>query len=133
MADKDGTQAIADFKLKFTARIVDKIERKYNVSIESLLGDTSVRSLAFFIEQSYYDEENETIGANNEKSFTLLENYLKNNDKEDLLMYIMECLQQGGFLSRKIDIDQMRSNIDGELEKAIKKPTDDDSANSGKN
>jgi len=121
----------SNLKLKFTARVVDKIERQYGVSIEELLGNTSVRNLAFFIEKAHYDEDTEKVGVNNEESYTILETYLKDHDKEDLLMDIMEALQTSGFLSRKIEVDKMRESIQKETTKAMDK-LDADSENSGK-
>lgn len=130
MADEANTP---DFKLKFTARVVDKIERKFNVSIENLLGDTSVRSLAFFIEMAFYDEDKDKVGVNNEEAYKLLENYLKDHDKEDLIMDIMEALQATGFLSRKIEVDKMRQSIEKKTSEAMNQlENEDDSGNSGK-
>lgn len=121
----------SNFKLKFTARVVDKIERQYGVSIEELLGNTSVRNLAFFIEKAYYNEDEDKIGVNNEESYRLLESYLENHDKEDLLMDIMEALQTSGFLSRKIKVDEMRESIKTKTEEAMQE-IKNDSVNSGK-
>lgn len=124
----------SNFKLKFTARVVDKIERQYAVSIEQLLGNTSVRNLAFFIEKAFYNEDTETTGVNNEESYRILESYLETKEKEDLIMDIMEALQNTGFLSRKIKIEEMRKSMNEQMDKAmdeIKSPTDV-SVNSGK-
>lgn len=102
---------IMKISLKFTAKIVDNIERKFGVSVENLLGSTTLQNLAQFIERAYFDEETEKSGVSNEKSYELLENYLKDNEKEDLLLDIMEGLQAGGFLSRKLDLEKIRQSL----------------------
>lgn len=121
--------------LRFSAKIVDQIERKYNVSIEQLLGNTSVQNLAYFIEKAQYDDERDRVGVHNEKSYDILDEFLKDNDKEEALFQIMESLQTAGFLSRKLDVPKMRqavtdktSDIQSQLDKAIEKG----SVNSGK-
>lgn len=98
--------------LKFNAKNVDQIERKHNNSIESLLGDVSVQRLAYFIEKAHYDEDTEKVGVSNDRSMELLDEYLAEHDKEDLLMDIMEALQKGGFLSRKVDVAKMRQALE---------------------
>jgi len=98
--------------LRFTAKNVDNIERKFGVSIENLLGNTSMQNLAQFIERAYYDEERDKVGVSNDRSYEVLQDYLKENDKEDLLLDIMEGLQQGGFLSRKLDLDKIRKSLE---------------------
>lgn len=103
---------MSEINLKFNAKNVDQIERKHGVSIEQLLGDTSVQRLAYFIEKAQYDEDREKIGVHNEQSYELLDAYLAEHDKEDLIMDIMEALQKGGFLSRKVDISKMREALE---------------------
>lgn len=123
--------------LRFNAKIVDQIERKYNVSIEQLLGNTSVQNLAYFIEKAHYDEDRDRSGVSNDKSYEILDEFLKENDKEEALFQIMESLQTAGFLSRKLDVKKMRqaveektADIETELDKAVNQKG---SGNSGKN
>lgn len=109
--------------LKFTAKIVDQIEKNKNNSIESLLGSTSISTLTYFIEKAFLNEETDRIGVSNDTAMETLEAYLLENDKEDLLLDIMEALQVGGFLSRKVNVNDMRKALEdktGELETLLK-------------
>lgn len=96
---------------KFTAKIVDQIEKNKNVSIEALLGSTTVSNLTYFIEKAFHNTETDRIGVSNDQAMETLGEYLLEHDKEDLLLDIMEALQVGGFLSRKINIDDMRKAL----------------------
>lgn len=98
--------------LKFTAKSVDNIEKKFKLPIENLLSSLELANLAQFIERGYYNDETEKIGVTNDRSFEILEEYLADGgDKEDFLLDIMEALQTGGFLSRKLDLAKIRQNL----------------------
>ena len=114
---------------KFTAKVVDQIEKNKKQPIEAFLGDTSVANLAYLIEKGHYDEETEKQGVSNERSLEILGEYLADGkDKEDLLIDFMEALQETGFLSRKISTQDMRKALESkgnqmqtELKKVIEK------------
>lgn len=109
--NKPSNKETHNMKLSFSAKSVDNIERKFGVSIENMLGSTQMSNLAQFIERGYLDEDTQKVGVQNERSFELLQEYLKDHEKEDLLVDIMEALQEGGFLSRKLDLDKIRKSL----------------------
>ncbi len=96
---------------KFTAKSVDNLEKKYKTGIENLLSSLEMSNLAQFIERASVDEETQKVGVTNDRSFELLDEYLADGDKEDLLIDIMEGLQNGGFLSRKLDLQKIRDSL----------------------
>lgn len=98
--------------LKFNAKVVDQIEKNRKQAIENFLGDTTVANLTYLIEKAYHDTDTDKIGISNDRAGEVLDEYLgSGSDKEDLLLDFMEALQETGFLSRKIDVTDMRKAL----------------------
>ena len=93
--------------LKFTAVKVDEIEQSKKLPIENCIADTTVKNLALFIQKGYVNE-NGNIGVSNAQAMTIIDGYLEEDDKDELVMDIMEALIKGGFLSRELDLAKVR-------------------------
>jgi hypothetical protein len=93
--------------LKYTATRVDAIEQAKKLPIENCIADTTVNNLALFIQQGLVTE-NGTHGVSKSVALDTIDKYLEENDKDELVMDIMEALVNGGFLSRELDIAQVR-------------------------
>lgn len=96
--------------LKFTASIVDEIEKAKGLSIENCIGDTTVNNLALLISKSLVNE-NGSIGVSRNVALSTIDEYLKENDKDNLLLDITEALVNDGFLSRSLDVSKMREAL----------------------
>ena len=111
--------------LKYNARIVDEIEQTKKLPIENCIADTTVGNLTLFIQKGLIDD-NGVHGVSKNTAIDVLENYLADNDKDELLMDIMEALMNGGFLSRDVNLSQIRAlkakrqkELQVELEKSL--------------
>lgn len=93
--------------LKYNATKVDEIEQAKKLPIEQCINDTSVGNLALFIQKGLIDD-NGNHGVSRSVAIDTIDNYLADNDKEELVMDIMEALINGGFLSRELDVKKLR-------------------------
>ncbi len=93
--------------LKYTARKVDEIEQSKKQSIENCIADTTIGNLALFIQKGLIDD-NGIHGVSNSVALSVIDKYLEEHDKDELVMDIMEALVNGGFLSRELDIKKLR-------------------------
>ncbi len=93
--------------LKYNATKVDEIEQAKKVSIENCISDTTIGNLALFIQKGLIDE-NGNHGVSRSVAIATIDKYLEENDKEELVMDIMEALIDGGFLSRELDVKKLR-------------------------
>ena len=93
--------------LKYTATRVDEIEQSKKLPIENCIADTTVGNLALFIQKGLVNE-NGNVGVSRAQALTAIDEYLAENDKDELVMDIMEALMDGGFLSRDVDIAKVR-------------------------
>lgn len=93
--------------LKYNASKVDEIEQAKKTSIENCINDTTVGNLALFIQKGLIDD-NGNHGVSRTVAIDVIDNYLAENDKEELVMDIMEALINGGFLSRELDVGKLR-------------------------
>ena len=93
--------------LKYTAAKVDEIEQAKNMPIENCITDTSISSLTLFIQKGLIDD-NGQHGVSKAVAMSTLENYFEKYDKDELVFDIMEALINGGFLSRKVDLESLR-------------------------
>lgn len=93
--------------LKYNATKVDEIEQSKKLSIEQCINDTTVGNLALFIQKGLIDD-NGNHGVSRNVAISTIDNYLEENDKEELVMDIMEALINGGFLSRELDVKKLR-------------------------
>lgn len=93
--------------LKYNATKVDEIEQTTKQPIEKCIGDTSISMLALFIQKGLVDD-NGQHGVSRNVALTKIDEYLAENDKDELLMDIMEVLVSEGFLSREVDVAKLR-------------------------
>lgn len=111
-----------NLQLKFKASKVDEIEKAKGLPIQNCIADISVNMLATFIEKGVVNEDG-TIGCTKNTAMRLLDEYLDDpaHDTDCLIMDVMEALVNGGFLSRQLDMNQVRSSAKEEMEKQLKK------------
>ena len=93
--------------LKYTALKVDEIEQSKQLPIENCIADTTVKNLALFIQKGYVNDSG-SVGVSNAQALSIIDGYLAENDKDELVMDIMEALINGGFLSRELDLAKVR-------------------------
>lgn len=93
--------------LKYNATKVDEIEQSKKASIEECIKDTTVGNLALFIQKGLIDD-NGNHGVSRAVAISTIDTYLEENDKEELVMDIMEALINGGFLSKELDVKKLR-------------------------
>lgn len=92
---------------KFTATIVDEIEKTKGLAIENCIGDNTINNLALLISKSLVND-NGTVGTSRAVALSKIDEYLQENDKDNLLLDIVEALVQAGFLSRTLEVSKMR-------------------------
>lgn len=93
--------------LKYNAIRVDEIEQVKKAPIENCIADTTVGGLALFVMKGLVDE-NGVHGVSRNKAIGIIDEYLQEHDKDELVMDIMEALIAGGFLSRDLDMAKLR-------------------------
>lgn len=93
--------------LKYNATKVDEIEQTKKLPIENCIADTTIGNLALFIQKGLVDE-NGVHGVSKAVAMATVDNFLAENDKDELVMDIMEALCNGGFLSRSLDFAKVR-------------------------
>lgn len=93
--------------LKYTATKVDEIEQSKKLPIENCIADTTIGNIALFIQKGLIDD-NGQHGVSKTVAFGVIEKYLEENDKDELVFDIMEALINGGFLSRDLDLTKVR-------------------------
>lgn len=111
--------------LKYNATRVDEIEQAKKLPIENCIADTTVGNLALFIQKGLIDD-NGVHGVSKTVAMNTIDSYLEENDKDELVMDIMEALINGGFLSRDLDLAKVRelkskraSQVNEEINKAL--------------
>ena len=93
--------------LKYTATKVDEIEQSKKLPIENCIADSTIGNLILFIQKGLVDD-NGIHGVSRNVAIDTIDKFLAENDKDELLMDIMEALINGGFLSREIDLGKVR-------------------------
>lgn len=93
--------------LKYNATRVDEIEQAKKLPLENCISDTSISSLALFIQKGLIDD-NGNHGVSKAVAISTIDSYLEEYDKDELVMDIMEALIKGGFLSRDLDMATVR-------------------------
>lgn len=93
--------------LKFNAQRIDEIEQSNKQPIENCISNTSIASLTLFIQKGLVNDSG-SVGVSKSQALTAIDKYLEENDKDELVMDIMEALIDGGFLSRDLDIAKLR-------------------------
>lgn len=111
--------------LKYTAVKVDEIEQTKKLPIENCIADTTVNNLALFIQKGLIDD-NGNHGVSKAVAIDIIDKYLTESDKDELMMDIMEALIDGGFLSRSLDLKKVREvkkirqdQVNEEINKAL--------------
>lgn len=104
-------------KLKYNAQRVDEIEQIKKLPIENCVADTSVNSLVLFIQKGLIDD-NEQWGVSKNVAMDTLDKFLEKNDKDDLIFDIMEALINGGFLSRELNVEELKTMKEKRLAQA---------------
>ena len=111
--------------LKYNAIKVDEIEQSKKLPIENCIADTTIGNLALFIQKGLIDD-NGVHGVSKNVAIDTIDQYLSENDKDELVMDIMEALINGGFLSRDLDLAKIRemkskraSQVNEEIDKAL--------------
>ena len=92
---------------KFNATIVDEIEKVKGLSIENCIADNTINNLALLISKGLVND-NGNVGTSRAVALSKIDEYLKDNDKDNLLLDITEALVSDGFLSRTLDVNKMR-------------------------
>ena len=93
--------------LKYNAMRVDEIEQSKKLPIENCIADTTIGNLTFFIQKGLVNDSG-SVGVSKAQALTVIDEYLAENDKDELVMDIMEALINGGFLSRDVDLAKVR-------------------------
>ena len=94
--------------LKYNALKVDEIEQSKKLPIENCIADTTIGNLALFVQKGLVNESG-TVGVSKSQAITAIDEYLSENDKDELVFDIMEALINGGFLSRDVDLTKIRA------------------------
>ena len=63
--------------------------------------------MILFIQKGLVNDSG-SVGVTKAQALTTIDEYLAENDKDELVMDIMEALINGGFLSRDLDIEKLR-------------------------
>lgn len=93
--------------LKYNATRVDEIEQVKKLPIENCIADTTIGNLTLFIQKGLVNDS-DGVGVGKAKALSVIDEYLAENDKDELVMDIMEALIDGGFLSRDVDLTKVR-------------------------
>lgn len=94
--------------LKYNAVRVDEIEQAKKLPIENCIADTTIGNLVLFIQKGLVNDS-DGVGVGKTKAMSVIDEYLAENDKDELVMDIMEALMNGGFLSRDVDLTKVRA------------------------
>jgi len=103
--------------LKYNATKVDEIEQARKLPIENCITDTSIGMLCMFIQKGLIDD-NGQHGVSKTVAMDVIDKYLEESDKDELVLDIMEALVNGGFLSRQMDVAKMRQAINNKMSQA---------------
>jgi hypothetical protein len=104
---------------KFNATKVDEIEQARKLPIENCVGDSSISSICLFVQKGLVNDESGTVGCSKSVAMDTIDKYLETNEKTELMLDIMEALCDGGFLSRELDIENLRQ-VKKKREKQVK-------------
>ena len=96
-----------NLNLKYNATKVDEIEQTRKLPIENCITDTSISMLCLFIQKGLIDE-NGHHGVSKAVAMDVIDKYLEEKDKDEMVLDIMEALVKGGFLSLQVDVAKLR-------------------------
>ena len=97
-----------NLNLKFSALSIEEIEKTKGLPIENCVADTTVSTLALFLQKGLLDNNNR-IGVSKTVALGTIDEYVKDKDKDELLFDIVDALVDQGFLSRGLDVAQLRT------------------------
>ena len=96
--------------VKYNALKIDEIEQTKKLPIEECLQDTSINNIALFIQKGYVND-NGTIGTSRSVAMDIIDKYLQENEKTDLVFDIMEALVEAGFLTKELNVAELRGKV----------------------
>lgn len=105
--------------LKYNATKVDEIEQVKKQPIENCISDTSINNLCLFIQKGLIDD-NGSHGVSRAVAIDTIDKYLEENDKDELVFDIMEALINSGFLSKELDVENLRKLKNSRMAQAKK-------------
>lgn len=105
--------------LKYNATKVDEIEKETNLPIDGAINNTRISNIVVFIQKGLIDD-NGHHGVTKAVAMDVIDKYLAESDKDNLVFDIMEALINGGFLSRQLDVEKMRKAASKEQENVNK-------------
>ena len=107
--------------LKYTASKVDEIEKAKGLPIQNCIADTSVNMFLIFIEKGLVNDDG-SIGCTKNTAYRALDEYLDDpeHDTDGFVLDVMEALVKGGFLSRQLNMEEIRNSAKEEIEKVKK-------------
>ena len=97
-----------NLQFRFTATKVDEIEKAKGMPINNCVQDKSINCLTLFLEKGLVNGDR--LGCTKNEALSKIDEYLEDpeHDTDELLMDIMEALVEGGFLSRQLDMKEIR-------------------------
>ena len=103
--------------LKYNATKIDEIEQARKLPIDNCIADSSIGMLCLFIQKGLIDD-NGVHGVSRNVAMDVIDRYLEEKDKDELVFDIAEALCNGGFLSRQLDIASLRKLNNKRIEQA---------------
>lgn len=104
-------------ELKFNAMKIDQIEKIKKQPIEQCIADTTINNIVIFVQKGL---SNEREDISRDEALEEIDEYLKEKDKDDLVLDIMDALINAGFLSRQIDMSKIRQEKTKAMQDAMK-------------
>jgi len=99
--------------LKFTARGIAELEDETDKSIFDILTNSRLSNLGYIISKG--------TNIDKEDAYKKIDEYLDSGKTtEELYLDLMEALQKDGFLSRRMDLSEMRKDLNESLDKKKK-------------
>lgn len=99
-------------ELKYTPRTINEIEVEAKRPVQEVLAQYSMRNIVLFVKKG--------LGVDEDKAYKAIEKYLEDG-KDTITLYtdIMEALQKGGFLPRKLNLKEVKKEMNETLEKGV--------------
>lgn len=85
-------------ELKFTAKKVAELETKFNKTIDEIIADTRMETLAFIVSKTFVNEDGH-IGCSLEVAFDKIDEFLstKENGLQEVTLLIIDGMIETGF------------------------------------
>lgn len=89
-------------KLNFSARRVGEIETKLNKTIDDIIQDSSIQTLAYIISKTYVNDD-DRIGCSLEVAYDKIDEFLKEtkNGIQEITLLIIDELCNSGFFQKQ--------------------------------